>query len=197
MNIAGLTGSIGMGKSATAAMFRALGIAVHDSDAAVHAIYNGAGAGAIEALFPGVTEGGRVNRASLALRVLGNPAALRRLEEAVHPLVAADKDAFLSKRRANGDRLAVLDIPLLFETGGIGSVDFVIVVSAPESVQKARVLARPGMTAERFAAILSHQLPDVQKRAGAHFIIETGFGLEAASTQVAAFIKSVCGITGG
>ncbi|MFT0859998.1 dephospho-CoA kinase [Ancylobacter sp. G4_0304] len=187
----GLTGSIGMGKSTTAALFRELGVPVHDADAAVHAIYEQEGVAPVEAAFPGVAVGGRIDRARLGPKVLGDDAAMKRLEAIVHPLVRARELAFLAAVRENGEPLAVLDIPLLFENGTQDRVDAVVVVSAPESVQRARVLARPGMTDEKFAAILSRQMPDSEKRARADFIIETGHGLDDARQQVAALIHKL------
>lgn len=187
----GLTGSIGMGKSATAQIFRDCGVPVHDSDACVHALYRGVAAPLIEAAFPGSTVQGVVDRARLSAMVLADPAAMARLEAIVHPLVAADRDAFLAGSARAGHKLAILDIPLLFEIGGEKEVDAVVVVTAPESVQKSRVLARPGMTEARFQAILAKQVPDAEKRRRAHFVIETHRGFEAARRQVAAILKAM------
>lgn len=185
----GLTGSIGMGKSTTADMFREAGAPVLDSDRIVHDLYRGAAAAPIEAAFPGVVVDGAVDRSRLAERVLGDPAALERLEGIVHPLVWAARDAFLTEQEGKGARVVVYDVPLLFETGAEKSVDVVVVVSAPEDVQKARVLARPGMTAEKFAAILAKQVPDSQKRARADFVVRTDQGLDAARAQVQEILK--------
>jgi len=160
MFVLGLTGSIGMGKSTTAAMFRAEGIAVHDSDAVVHALYKGEAADAIEATFPGTTRDGEVDRGLLAARVLGDPVALARLEAIVHPLVAGSRQAFLAEAAQKGARIVVLDIPLLFEIGLDREVDAVVLVTAPETVQKGRVSQRPGMTPERLAVILARQMGD-------------------------------------
>jgi dephospho-CoA kinase len=193
MFVLGLTGSIGMGKSTTAAMFRAEGIAVHDADAAVHELYKGKAAAAIEAAFPGRTRGGVVDRTLLAKAVLDDPEELARLEAIVHPLVAASRDAFLAEAAKAGAGLVVLDIPLLFETGSERIVDAVVLVTAPESVQKERVCARPGMTAERFATILARQIPDAEKRARAHFIIDTGRGFAAAERQVREIVRALAG----
>lgn len=189
----GLTGSIGMGKSTTAALFAEEGVPVHDSDAVVHALYSGGGRAvwAVEALFPGVSEGGVVDRAKLSARVVGDPEALKRLEAAVHPLVAEAREAFLEQARATGARVVLLDVPLLFETGREGEVDKVVVVSAPADVQRARVLARPGMTPAKLDAILARQTPDAEKRARADFVIETGNGIEAAREQVRAILAAV------
>lgn len=185
----GLTGSIGMGKSTTAGIFRELGVPVHDADAAVHAIYGEEGVAPVEAAFPGVTQGGRIDRALLGARVLGDDAAMRRLEAIVHPLVRARETAFLERAAAAGEDIAVLDIPLLYETGARGRVDAVLVVTAPESVQRARVLARPGMTEDKFKAILSRQLPDSEKRRRADHVIDTGHGLAYARSEVAALLE--------
>lgn len=191
MFVLGLTGSIGMGKSATAAMLRAAGAPVHDADAVVHKLYSGAAAPLVEAAFPGTTRDGTVDRDLLGKRILGDAAALRRLEAIVHPLVRDARDAFLDDCRKAGHRICVLDVPLLFETGGDRSVDAVMVVSAPAEVQRARVLARPGVTPERFEAILSKQMPDAEKRRRAHFIVDTSRGFAAAERQVAAILRSL------
>ena len=193
MFVLGLTGSIGMGKSTAAAMFRAEGIAVHDADAAVHALYRGEAAPLIEAAFPGTTRDGVVDRALLGARVLDDPAALARLEAIMHPLVAASRDAFLTEAEKKGASLAVLDVPLLFETGGDRKVDAVILVTAPEAVQKERVSRRPGMTPERLAVILARQMPDAEKRARAHFIIDTGGEFAATARQVRAILRALAG----
>ncbi|MEK4032879.1 dephospho-CoA kinase [Methylocystis sp. IM3] len=185
----GLTGSIGMGKSTTADMFREAGAPVLDSDRIVHELYRGAAAAPIEAAFPGVVVDGAVDRGRLAEKVLGDPAALERLEGIVHPLVWAARDAFLKEQEEKGARVVVYDVPLLFETGAEKSVDVVVVVSAPEDVQKARVLARPGMTEEKFAAILGKQVPDSQKRARADFVVRTDQGLDAARAQVQEILR--------
>lgn len=186
MLVLGLTGSIGMGKSTTSAMFEAEGAPVYDSDAAVHALYaaGGAAVAPVEAAFPGVVVDGAIDRAKLSARVVGDPEALAKLEALVHPLVGADRIGFFQKAQAEGRDIVVLDIPLLFETNGQKSVDKVVVVSAPPEVQRARVLARPGMTPEKFEAILARQLPDAEKRARADFVIDTGQGLEHARQQV-------------
>ncbi|MCR5857258.1 dephospho-CoA kinase [Mesorhizobium sp. J428] len=184
MIVIGLTGSIGMGKSTTAKMFAEEGVPVHDSDEAVHRLYSGAAVPLVEAAFPGVTVDGRIDRTLLGQRVIGNTEAIRKLEQIVHPLVRADADAFLARSRAAGAKLAVLDIPLLFETGGRDRVDKVVVVSAPAAVQRERVLARPGMTAEKFEAILARQVPDAEKRRLADFVVDTGAGMEAAREAV-------------
>lgn len=182
--VIGLTGSIGMGKSTTADLFRAAGVPVYDSDRAVHEIYRGPAAARIEDMFPGTTVDGAVDRARLAARVLGDAEALRRLEALVHPLVAAGRDEFLERCRRAGEDVVVFDIPLLFEIGAEKEVDVVVVVSAPPDVQRARVLSRPGMTEEKFAAILAKQTPDAEKRARADFIVHSDRGLDSARSQV-------------
>ncbi|ODA92214.1 dephospho-CoA kinase [Mesorhizobium sp. SEMIA 3007] len=196
MIVLGLTGSIGMGKSTTAKMFAEAGVPVHDSDEAVHRLYSGAAAPLVEAAFPGTVVDGVVDRAKLSARVLGDAAALKRLEAIIHPLVRADADAFLAMHRNAGESIAVLDIPLLFETGGRGRVDKVVVVTAPTEIQRQRVLARPGMTEEKLAAILAKQVPDAEKRRLADFVIDTGQGLEAARAAVAAIIAELSGGSG-
>lgn len=187
----GLTGSIGMGKSATLDLFREEGAACWDSDSAVHRLYGpgGAAAAAIEAAFPGVTNAQGVDRAALAKRVAGAPEALKRLEAIVHPLVAADRQAFLAARPQAP--LIVYDIPLLFEAGRENEVDAVVVVSAPAEVQRARVMARPGMTREKFETLLARQLPDAEKRARADFVIQTDRGFDAARKDVRRIIATV------
>lgn len=193
MIVLGLTGSIGMGKSTTARMFAEAGIPVHDSDEAIHRLYSGPAAPLVEAEFPGTTAAGVVDRQTLAKRVLDDPEALKRLERIVHPFVRADADAFLDRQRAAGARLAVLDIPLLFETGGQDRVDKIAVVTAPATTQRERVLARPGMTPEKFAAILAKQTTDLEKRRHADYLIDTGQGFDHARQAVAAIIAALAG----
>jgi dephospho-CoA kinase len=173
-----------MGKSATAKMFAEEGIPVHDADAAVHDLYEGAAASLIEAAFPGTTTAGKVDRDRLAQRVLGDRAALEKLETIVHPLVRRAEQAFLDEAARNGARAAVLDIPLLFETGSEGRCDALVVVSAPPEIQRARAFERPGMTEQKFAAILAKQMPDADKRARADFVVDTSKGFNAARAQV-------------
>lgn len=197
MIVLGLTGSIGMGKSTTAKMFAEAGVPVHDSDETVHRLYSGKAVPLVEAAFPGVTRSGATDRTALAGRVLGDAAALKKLEAIVHPLVRAEADAFLAKNRAAGTPLVVLDIPLLFETGGRDRVDKVVVVTAPPEIQRARVLARPGMSEEKFSAILAKQVPDAEKRRQADFVIDTGQGFEAARAAVNAIIAEVSGDKSG
>ncbi|MGN6305786.1 MAG: dephospho-CoA kinase [Mesorhizobium sp.] len=191
MIVLGLTGSIGMGKSATARMFSEAGVPVHDSDEAVHRLYAGKAAPLIEAAFPGVVVDGSVDRTRLAARVLGDAVALKAVEAIVHPLVRADADAFVARHRAAGAPLLVLDIPLLFETGGRGRVDKVAVVSAPAAMQRERVLARPGMTAEKFEAILARQVPDAEKRRQADFVIDTSCGFDVARAEVERIVAAL------
>jgi dephospho-CoA kinase len=191
--VLGLTGSIGMGKSTTAAMFREAGVPVHDSDEAVHRLYAGTAAPLIEAAFPGTVAAGVVDRTRLSARVLGDPAAFKQLESIVHPLVRADADAFLQANREAGAAVALLDIPLLFETGGRARVDRVVVVSADAQTQRSRVLARPGMSEAKFEQILARQVPDADKRAMADFVVDTGHGLAPARRQVEAIIAELTG----
>lgn len=182
----GLTGSIGMGKSETAKMFAKLGIPVNDSDANVHALYEPGGGAVreIERAFPGTVMEGRVDRMLLSKALAADPSGFKKLEAIVHPLVAKAQADFLAKAEAAGADLVVLDIPLLFETGGHTRMDAVVVVSAPSHIQRARVLERPGMTAEKLDQILSRQIPDEEKRAKAHFVVATDKGLDHAFEQV-------------
>jgi dephospho-CoA kinase len=184
----GLTGSIGMGKSTVAQMFADKGVPVFDADAAVHRLQGPGGrlVAAIEAVFPGTTGPAGVDRTALGAAVLGDPAALARLEALVHPVVGEERQVFLCANAAAP--IVLLDIPLLFETGAAGAVDKVAVVSAPADVQRARVLARSGMTPARFAAMLARQTPDAEKRARADFVIDTGGSLEATRAAVDAVI---------
>lgn len=189
----GLTGSIGMGKSATATMFREAGIPVHDSDAAVHRLYAGAAAPLIEAAFPGTVKDGVVDRALLGATVLNNDAAMKKLESIVHPLVTETTLNFLATAEKAGHRLVVLDVPLLFEVGRDRDCDAIVVVSADPSVQRERVLVRPGMTEAKFQAIVARQIPDSEKRRRAHFVIDTGRGFEAARRAVKDVIRTLAG----
>jgi dephospho-CoA kinase len=193
MIIVGLTGSIGMGKSTTAEMFAAAGAPVYDADAEVRRLY-AAGGGAvplIEAAFPGVVHEGAVDRGRLGEKVLGDPEALNRLNGIVWPLMGVARAEFFRRAEAEQIPLVVLDIPLLYETGGEKNVDAVVVVSAPADQQRERVLARPGMTPAKFEAILAAQLPDAEKRARADFVIDTSEGLESARRQVARVLESL------
>jgi dephospho-CoA kinase len=191
MFILGLTGSLGMGKSTTARFFAEEGVPVHDADAVVHRLYDGEAAAAIEAAFPGTTASGKVDRDKLAARVLGDSAALKRLEAIVHPLVQEAEQRLLAEAEARGEKVAVLDIPLLFETGGEKRVDAVVVVSAPPDVQRSRALERPGMTVDKLDAILAKQMPDDEKRRRADFVVDTSRGFEAARADVRAILDAV------
>ena len=191
MIVLALTGSIGMGKSTTATMFREAGVPVYDADAAVHALYEGEAAQAIGALFPGTVENGRVDRARLGAIVLADPEALRRLEALVHPLVRRAEERVLAEAGKAGAELVVLDIPLLYETGGERRVDGVVVVTCDPAEQRRRVLSRPGMTGEKFEAILARQVPDAHKRARADFVIDTGLGMDSAREAVNAIVARI------
>jgi dephospho-CoA kinase len=191
MFLLGLTGSVGMGKSTTLRFFAEAGVPVYDADREVHRLYEGAAVPAIEAVFPGTTRDGKVDRTKLAARVLNNPEALRRLEAIVHPMVHDVEQRILAEAEAAGHKVAVLDIPLLYEVDADKRVDAVVVVTAPPEVQRARVMERPGMTEEKFAAILAKQMPDAEKRRRADFVVDTSQGLDAARAQVRAILESV------
>lgn len=184
--LVGLTGSIGMGKTETAKMFTKLGVPVYDADAAVHRLYEKGGAAVepIEAAFPGVVANGKVDRPALSAALAAKTDGFKILEQIVHPLVAREQLRFLDDAAANGAEMVVLDVPLLFETNGHKRMDAVVVVSAPANVQRARVLERPGMNADKLDQILSRQMPDEEKRAQAHFVVETDKGLDHAFKQV-------------
>jgi dephospho-CoA kinase len=194
--VLGLTGSIGMGKSTTAKFFREAGVPVHDSDAAVHRLYEGEAVAPVEAAFPGVTVDGRIDRTKLSAKLVGKPDEIKRLEAIVHPLVRAVTQRFREAHAARGARVIVLDIPLLFETGGEKNCDAVVVVSAPADVQRARVLSRPGMTAERLDALLARQMPDAEKRARAHFIVDSSRSYDSARAQVHGILRAVAAMPG-
>ncbi len=191
MIILGLTGSIGMGKSTTADMFRKSGIPVHDADATVHRLYTGEAVIPIEAAFPGATNPQGVDRARLSKMVVGDESAMKRLEAIIHPLVRREKEKFLHNAISRGSKLVVLDIPLLFETGGDKGVDGIVVVTAPAEIQRQRVLEREGMDKEKFEAILARQYPDEKKRTRADFIIDTSLGMESAQKAVDAIVTKV------
>lgn len=191
MQIVGLTGSIGMGKSTIAAMFRERGIAVFDADAEVHRLYAGEAVPRIEAAFPGTTTDGRVDRARLAAVLANDAERFRILEKIVHPLVRKGEQEFLAAAAGRGDRLAVLEIPLLLETELDAQVDAVVVVSAPAHLQRARVLERPGMTDERLDALLERQMPDSLKRHRADFVVDTGGSLADSEAQVDAILSAL------
>lgn len=187
----GLTGSIGMGKSTTAQMFRDLDVPVYDSDATVHALYSGRAVAPIEAEFPGTTKNGEVDRTELSKYVVGNETAMKKLEAIVHPLVREEELKFRQTVIDSGEPLAILDIPLLFETGGEKRVDGIVVVTAPAEVQRERVLARDGMTEEKFEAILQRQVPDAQKRSKADYVVDTSKGMDWARQEVAKIVDEV------
>jgi dephospho-CoA kinase len=191
MFILGLTGSIGMGKSTTAKLFADEGVPVHDSDAAVHRLYESEAVAAIEAAFPGTTADGKVDRQKLGAKVVNDAAALKRLESIVHPLVRQSETRFLEHARLRGDKIVVLDIPLLYETGGEKRVDAVAVVTALHEVQRQRVLERPGMTLDKLEALLAKQMPDAEKRRRADFIVDSGHGLDHAREQVRAILRKI------
>ncbi len=186
-----LTGSLGMGKSTAAKFFAAAGVPVHDSDAVVHALYAGEAVPLIEAAFPGSTNNGKVDRTRLATMVLNDSAALARLEAIVHPLVFASREKFLAEAQARGAPVAVLDVPLLFETGADSRCDAVVVVSAPAEVQRRRAFERPGMTEDKFAAILRQQMPDAEKRRRAGFILDSSQDFEHTRAQIADILRRV------
>ncbi|MFL6796431.1 MAG: dephospho-CoA kinase [Xanthobacteraceae bacterium] len=191
MFVLGLTGSVAMGKSTTARLFAEEGVPVHDADAAVHRLYESEAVPLIEAAFPGSTAGGRVDRGKLAGLVLGNEDALKQLEAIVHPLVRASEEQFLLQAEARKEEVVVLDIPLLFETGGDARVDAVAVVSAPAELQRQRVLERPAMTEDKLEAILARQMPDAEKRKRADFVVDTSHGFEVARAQVRAILQAI------
>jgi dephospho-CoA kinase len=190
MFVIGLTGSIAMGKTTTARLFADEGVPVHDADAAVHKLYAGEAAGLIEVAFPGSTRNGTVDRVQLGKQVTGDPTALRRLEEIVHPLVRNAERKFLRDAEIAGAPIAVLDVPLLFETGGDGRVDATVVVSAPAAMQRERVLER-GVSLERLEALLGRQMPDAEKRRRADFVVDSGQGVEHARAQVRQILAAV------
>jgi len=191
MFILGLTGSVAMGKSTTARFFAEEGVPVHDADAVVHHLYAGEAVPLIEAAFPGTTAGGKVDRMKLGARVMGDLPALRQLEGIIHPLVHEAERNFLADAEAGGTPVVILDIPLLYETGGEGRVDAVVVASATPELQRTRMLERPGMTAERLNTILSLQMPDEEKRRRADFVVDTSQGFDAAREQVREILRRV------
>ena len=187
----GLTGSIGMGKTTTAGLFAEAGIAVNDADAVVHDLYRGEAAPLVESTFPGTVVDGTVDRQRLSKHLSANPADFKKLEAIIHPLVRQCETLFLQRQGQAGSDIVVLDIPLLFESAGTDRVDFIAVVSCDPQVQRRRVLARPGMTEEKFNLILSRQMPDAEKRARADFIVDTGSGIDEARRQVEAIIAAL------
>ncbi len=197
MIIAGLTGSIAMGKTTVAKVFAALGAPVFDADAAVREFDRSPGAAVVVAAFPGVIVAGEVNREKLAAATLGDPQALKRLEAIVHPEVGKLRRAFLDRAVAEGRRVVIVDVPLLIETGGDKAVDLVLVVSAGEAAQRARALARPGMSEAKLDAILARQAPDREKRRRAHFVIDTNSTLEQTRAQAAGVLRAIAAMPGG
>jgi dephospho-CoA kinase len=191
MRILGLTGSIGMGKSTTAKLFTEAGVPVYDADAAVHKIYEGEAAPAIEAAFPGTTVDGKVDRAKLSAKVVHDPAAIKQLEQIVHPMLGASRQKFLDDAERSGAPVVVMDIPLLFETGGEKRVDAVVVVSTDPATQRERILARGTMTSEALDAILARQLPDAEKRKHADFVVDTSHGLDPVRTAIRDILAEV------
>ena len=196
MFILGLTGSIGMGKSTTSRLFAEAGVPVNDADAAVHHLYEGEAVAAVESAFPGTTVAGRVDREKLAARVLADEAGIKRLEAIVHPLVRTAEERFFAAAASRGARIVLVDIPLLFETGGDARVDAVVVVSATAELQRARVSTRPGMTAAKLDAILAKQMPDSEKRARAHFVVDSSRGFDSARAQVRGILRAVAFLPG-
>ena len=191
MLILGLTGSIGMGKSTTAKLFAEAGVPVYDADAAVHKIYEGEAAPAIEAAFPGTTVDGKVDRMRLSARVLHNPAAIKQLEQIVHPMLGASRNKFLEDAERSGAPVAVVDVPLLFETGGEKRVDAVVVVTTTPEAQRERILARDNMTNEKLDAILARQPPDAEKRKRADFVVDTSHGLDPVRAAIRDILAEV------
>ncbi|WP_108520080.1 dephospho-CoA kinase [Bradyrhizobium algeriense] len=191
MRILGLTGSIGMGKSTTAKLFTEAGVPVYDADAAVHKIYEGEAAPAIEAAFPGTTVDGRVDRAKLSAKVVHDQAAIKQLEQIVHPMLGASRKKFLDDAEASGAHVVVMDIPLLFETGGEKRVDAVVVVSTDPATQRERILARGTMTSEALDGILARQLPDAEKRKRADFVVDTSHGLDPVRAAIRDILAEV------
>jgi dephospho-CoA kinase len=191
MRILGLTGSIGMGKSTTAKLFMEAGVPVYDADAAVHKIYEGEAAPAIEAAFPGTTVDGRVDRAKLSAKVVHDQAAIKQLEQIVHPMLGASRKKFLEEAEASGAPVVVMDIPLLYETGGEKRVDAVVVVTTDAATQRERILARGTMTSEALDGILARQLPDAEKRKRADFVVDTSHGLDPVRTAIRDILAEV------
>jgi len=195
MIVLGLTGSIGMGKSTTAKLFAEAGVPVYDADAAVHMLYEGEAVPAIEAAFPGTTANGKVDRNKLSVRVVHDPAAIKRLEGIVHPMLGASRQKFLDDAEQSGAPVAVVDVPLLFETGGEKRVDAVVVVTTTPEIQRERILARPNMTDEKLDAILARQMPDAEKRKRAHFVVDTSHGLDPVRARIRDILDEAVKIT--
>jgi dephospho-CoA kinase len=195
MIVLGLTGSIGMGKSTTAALFEEASVPVYDADAAVHQLYEGEAVAAIEAAFPSTTENGKVDRNKLSARVVHDAAAMRKLEEIVHPMLGASRQKFLQDAEQSGAPVVVVDVPLLFETGGEKRVDAVVVVTTSLEIQRERILARPNMTAEKLDAILARQMPDAEKRKRAHFVVDTSHGLDPVRARIKDILAEAAKLT--
>jgi dephospho-CoA kinase len=191
MRILGLTGSIGMGKSTTAKMFEEAGVPVYDADATVHRLYEGEAVAAIEAAFPGTTVNGKVDRTLLSPRVVHDAEAMKRLERIVHPMLRAHHQKFLDDAEKSGAPVAVVDVPLLYETGGESRVDAVVVVTTAPEVSRERILARDGMTPEKLDAILAKQLPDAEKRRRADFVVDTSHGLDPVRVRIHEILEQV------
>jgi dephospho-CoA kinase len=191
MVVIGLTGSIGMGKSTAARFFAELGVPVLDADAVVHKLYEGEAVPAVEAAFPGTSTDGKVDRAKLGQQVIGDAAALKRLEALVHPLYRQAEQRFLRQAEADGAKVALLDVPLLFETGGDKRVDAVVVVSAPAQMQRERLAGRPGMSADKLDALLAKQMPDAEKRARADFVVDTSQDFDFTRAQIREILDKV------
>ena len=197
MIVLGLTGSIGMGKSTTANLFVEAGVPVYDADAAVHRLYEGEAVAAIEAAFPGTTANSKVDRDKLSARVVHDAAAMKRLEEIVHPMLGASRQKFLHDAEQSGAPIAVIDVPLLFETGGEKRVDAVVVVTTTAELQRERILARPNMTEEKLKAILARQMPDAEKRKRAHFVVDTSHGLDPVRARIQDILAEAAKISPG
>lgn len=191
MRVLGLTGSMGMGKSTTAKLFAEAGVPVYDADATVHKVYEGEAAPAIEAAFPGTTVGGKVDRSKLSAKVVGDPEAIRRLEAIVHPMLRSYHQDFLDKAAQSGVPVAVVDVPLLFETGGDKRVDAMVVVFTSPEIQRQRILARGTMTEEALDALLARQMPDAEKRARADFVVDTSNGLDPVRARIRDILAEV------
>ena len=191
MRVLGLTGSIGMGKSTTAKLFEEAGVPVYDADATVHKVYEGEAAPAIEAAFPGTTVDGKVDRSRLSAKVVHDPAAIRRLEGIVHPMLRAYHQKFLEEAELSGSAVAVMDVPLLFETGGDKRVDAVVVVTTSPELQRERILARGTMTGEALDSLLARQMPDVEKRKRADFVVDTSHGLDPVRAQIRDILEQI------
>ena len=191
MIVLGLTGSIGMGKSTTAQLFAEAGVPVYDADATVHQLYEGEAAASIEAAFPGTTADGKVDRQKLSARVVHDPAAMRQLEQIVHPMLGASRQKFFGDAERAGTPVVLVDVPLLFETGGEKRVDAVVVVTTSPENQRARILARGTMTGEALDSILARQLPDAEKRERADFVVDTSLGLDPVRAQIRDILQEV------